>query len=61
MVVEKLRDWVEKRHLVLLKLDQERSLQLLESQLGVNRFTFARPHDDLKPIRPWSVCIVQTS
>ncbi len=53
-----LKQFVEKKPIVVLKFEGEEWTRLLESRRSVNEFTVARPHDILKSVRPPTPCLI---
>jgi hypothetical protein len=53
-----LKQFVEKKPIIVLKFEGDEWDRLLESRRSVNEFTVARPHDILKGVRPPTPCLI---
>ena len=53
-----LRQHVESKPCVLLRLDESDSGNLTESRRGFNEFTLARPHGLLSDIKTPTACVI---
>jgi hypothetical protein len=53
-----LADYVERLPAVLIRLDEETSSLLQDSQNGLSEFTWAQPHEAVRNIRTPTVCLI---
>ena len=56
--LNKLKQLVEKKPIVVLRFNHEEWDHLHESRLGVNEFTIARSHEYLKGAKPSTPCLI---
>ena len=58
-LLEQLVQWFETRPLVLLRFPDGFEQAILESKRGLDRFTFAKPHDAFQDVKLPTLCLVE--
>ncbi|WP_319779066.1 hypothetical protein [Maridesulfovibrio sp.] len=58
-VITDIATWVEKKPLVLVAFDAEKSSRLLYSRQGINKFTYVKPHEEFDFFKLPTLCLVE--
>ncbi|MCL5282640.1 MAG: hypothetical protein M1376_22375 [Planctomycetes bacterium] len=59
MNLGKLRQWLERKPLILLRFEDGYEQALRESKHGIERFTVVRPHEVFEALKPPTLCLAE--